>query len=296
MMSASLLLQAVVAGVTNGFVYGLVGIGLAAIFKGSRIINVMQGDCAVVGAITTVLLLTVARWPYWLAMLAGAAAGAILCALTEVLFVRRMVRKQASEDDLLLLTVGIATSIGAALLFFVGRKGYLLPPLGGETVLIVRDAVVQGHAVWLVAIATVMTLALRSFYRHSTIGLAMIAASNDADGAATTGINVTAMRTLTFALGGLLGAIAGILVTPLIAVDYQMGLSLTLKGFAAAILGGLTNPLGAIVGGLTLGLLEALAIVWVSSAYKDVVAFSFLIAIMILRPQGILGRSGRQGG
>ena len=71
-MSASLLLQAVFAGVTNGFVYGLVGIGLAAIFKGSRIINVMQGDCAVVGAITTVLLLTVARWPYWLAMLAGA--------------------------------------------------------------------------------------------------------------------------------------------------------------------------------------------------------------------------------
>ena len=111
-----------------------------------------------------------------------------------------------------------------------------------------------------------MTLALRSFYRHSTIGLAMIAASNDADGAATTGINVTAMRTLTFALGGLLGAIAGILVTPLISVDYQLGLSLTLKGFAAAILGGLTNPLGAIVGGLTLGLLEALAIVWVSSA------------------------------
>jgi len=295
-MSASLLLQAVFAGVTNGAVYGLVGIGLAAIFKGSRIINVMQGDCAVVGAITTVLLLTVARWPYWLAMLAGAVAGAVLCALTEVLFVRRLVRKQASEDDLLLLTVGIATSIGAALLFFVGRKGYLLPPLGGETVFIVRDAVVQGHAVWLVAIAGALTLALRAFYRHSTLGLAMVAASNDADGAATTGINVTAMRTLTFALGGLLGAIAGILVTPLISVDYQLGLNLTLKGFAAAILGGLTNPLGAIVGGLTLGLLEALAIVWVSSAYKDVVAFSFLIAIMILRPQGILGRAGRQGG
>jgi branched-chain amino acid transport system permease protein len=295
-LTVSLLLQAVFAGVTNGCVYGLIGIGLAAIFKGSRIINVMQGDCAVVGAIATVLLLSKAGWPYWLAILGGALAGTVLCALVELLFLRRLVKRAASEDDLLLVTVGMHLAIGASVLFFVGRTGYLLPPFGGENVYILLDAVIQSHAVWLIAIAIAITVALRYFYRHSMIGLAMMAASNDADGAATTGINVGAMRTMTFALGGLLGAIAGILVTPLISVDYQMGLSLVLKGFAAAILGGLTNPFGAVVGGLTIGLLESLSIVWISSAYKDVVAFSFLIAIMILRPEGILARSGRQGG
>ena len=118
----------------------------------------------------------------------------------------------------------------------------------------------------------------------------MMAASIDADGAATTGINVARMRTYTFVLGGLLGALGGILVTPLIGVDYQLGLNLTLKGFAAAVLGGLTNPLGAAVGGITLGLVESLAIIGISSSYKDVVAFSVLIVIMILMPQGILGR------
>jgi branched-chain amino acid transport system permease protein len=295
-MTMSLVLQAIFAGVTNGFVYGLIGIGLAAIFKGSRIINVMQGDCAVVGAITTVLLLTNAKWPYWLAILAGAIAGAALCALVEFLFLRRLVKRQASEDDLLLVTVGMHLAIGASVLFFVGRTGYLLPPFGGETVYIFWDAVIQSHALWLIAAAIAITVALRFFFHHSNIGLAMMAASNDADGAATTGINVGAMRTLTFALGGLLGAFAGILVTPLISVDYQMGLPLVLKGFAAAILGGLTNPFGAVIGGLTIGLLESLSIVWVSSAYKDVIAFSFLIAIMILRPEGILARRGRQGG
>jgi branched-chain amino acid transport system permease protein len=79
-------------------------------------------------------------------------------------------------------------------------------------------------------------------------------------------------------------------------VDYQLGLNLTLKGFAAAVLGGLTNPLGAVIGGITLGLVESLAIIGVSSSYKDVIAYSVLIVIMILMPQGILGRAGRRGG
>jgi branched-chain amino acid transport system permease protein len=104
------------------------------------------------------------------------------------------------------------------------------------------------------------------------------------------------MRTLTFVLGGLLGAIAGILITPLIAVDYQTGLPITLKGIAAAILGGFTNPLGAVVGGLTLGMVESLVIVGVSSGYKDALTFSVLIVIMIFMPHGILGRRGRGGG
>ena len=90
--------------------------------------------------------------------------------------------------------------------------------------------------------------------------------------------------------------LAGVLVGPLITVHYEMGLMLTLKGFAAAILGGLTNPFGAIVGGLTLGLLESLAVLTLSSGYKDVIAMTILIVIMILLPNGMLGRRGRRGG
>ncbi len=93
-----------------------------------------------------------------------------------------------------------------------------------------------------------------------------------------------------------MGGLAGVLVAPLINVHYEMGLLLTLKGFAAAILGGLTSPFGAIVGGVTLGLVESLAIVFVSSGYKDAIAMSILIVIMIIMPQGLLGRQGRRGG
>ena len=207
-----------------------------------------------------------------------------------------MIRQRAMEDQFVLLTIGLERAIAAAVLFFIGRDGYLLPAFGGDHVFIVFDVVIREHALWLIAIATFVVVALREFFRHTTLGLAMTAASIDADGAATTGINVARMRTLTFVLGGLLGAIAGILITPLIAVDYQTGLPITLKGIAAAILGGFTNPLGAVVGGLTLGMVESLVIVGVSSGYKDALTFSVLIVIMIFMPHGILGRGGRGGG
>ena len=142
----------------------------------------------------------------------------------------------------------------------------------------------------------VVMVLLWLFYHRTHLGLAMLAASIDAEGAATIGIPVARMRTLTFLLGGLVGGLAGVLVSPLITLHYEMGLLLTLKGFAAAILGGLTNPFGAVVGGVVLGLAEALAVLAVSSGYKDVVAMGILIAIMIVLPNGILGRGGRQGG
>ena len=146
------------------------------------------------------------------------------------------------------------------------------------------------------AISLLLMGGLRFFYRRTSLGMKMTAASIDPDGAATIGIDVRKMRTLTFIVGGLLGAIAGILISPIIPVGFLVGLPLTLKGFSAAILGGLTNPLGAVAGGLTIGVIEALVIMEMSSAYKDVVTFSVLILIMIMMPNGILGRAGRAGG
>jgi branched-chain amino acid transport system permease protein len=295
-MSFSLIVQAIFVGITNGLTYALVGIGIAAIFKGTRIINVMQGEFSVTGAMITVLLLNRAHWPYWVSILGGIATGALIGALIDILFVRYMMRKHATQQSFILLTIGIAITMSASVLFFIGRSGYVLPPLGGKGAFVIFGAVLQNHAMWLIVIALGITAALKLFYHRTTIGLAMMGASIDADGAATIGIDVSRMSTLTFILGGVLGAIAGILATPLSSIDFSMGINLTLKGFAAAILGGLSNPLGAAVGGLTMGLVESLSVVAVSSSYKDVIAYTILIAIMIVMPNGMLGRAGRRGG
>ena len=295
-MSASLIMQAILSGITNGFVYALIGIGLAVIFKGTQIINAMQGEFAVIGAMVTVFALEPAGLPYGLAILLGILAGAATGLVIDRLFVQPMMRQRAGEESFLLLTIGLAVTLSAAVLYLAGRNSYLLPSWGEEGIVEILDAFLQIQALWLIGAAIAVVVALRLFYGRTLLGLSMMAASMDPDGAATNGIDVRRMRSLTFLLGGVIGAIAGILVAPLIAVNYHLGIALTLKGFAAAILGGLTNPLGAVVGGVTLGLLESLAVIGFPSGYKDVVALVIMIAIMVLMPNGLLGRAGRIGG
>ena len=295
-MTLTLLVQSVLAGLTNGFVYGLIGLGIAVVFRGARIINAMQGDLALIGSVVAYIVGVSLGMPMILGFLLGIVAGGVTGFLVDRLMIRPTAKRRGTEDSFLLVTLGGAFAVSATVLLYFGRDSYVLPGIGGNAMVDVFDAAMRVHAVWLIAISTGVVLALRWFYANTAIGQAMLAASIDPEGALTLGINVGWMRALTFGLGGLVGGLAGVLVAPLINIQYEMGLLLTLKGFAAAILGGLASPFGAIFGGVLLGLVEALAVVTISSGYKDVVAMTLLIAIMIAMPQGLFGRRGRLGG
>jgi branched-chain amino acid transport system permease protein len=295
-VTITLLLQSILAGLTNGFVYGLIGLGIAIVFRGARIINAMQGDFALLGSVVAYVALTRLHLPMLPAFLVGVIAGGALGFLVERFLIRPTEKRAGTEDSYLLVTLGGAFAASAAVLLYFGRDSYVLSGIGGDSSMNVFDAAIRIHAVWLIAISSLVVTGLRLFYSYTRLGQAMLAASIDVNGSLTIGINVPLMRTLTFIAGGLMGGLAGVLVAPLINIHYEMGLLLTLKGFAAAILGGLTSPLGAVFGGVTLGLVESLAIVAVSSGYKDVIAMAILILIMIVMPQGLLGRRGRRGG
>jgi branched-chain amino acid transport system permease protein len=295
-VTITLLLQSILAGLTNGFVYGLIGLGIAIVFRGARIINAMQGDFALLGSVVAYVALTRFHLPMLPAFLVGVIAGGVLGFLVERFLIRPTEKRAGTEDSYLLVTLGGAFAASAAVLLYFGRDSYVLSGVGGDSSINVFDAAIRVHAVWLIVISSLVVTGLKLFYSYTRLGQAMLAASIDVNGSLTIGINVPLMRTLTFAAGGLMGGLAGVLVAPLINIHYEMGLLLTLKGFAAAILGGLTSPLGAVFGGVTLGLVESLAIVAVSSGYKDVIAMAILILIMIVMPQGLLGRRGRRGG
>ena len=151
-MSLSLLFQSVLSGLTNGFVYGLVGLGLASIFRGTRIINAMQGDFALIGGITAVLLLERLGWPMAPAFAAAVAIGGIAGWLIEVLLIRPLRRRGGSEDSYLLLTLGVAFAVSALVLYAVGRDSHSLPGLGGEGIVVIGDAAIRTHALWLIEI------------------------------------------------------------------------------------------------------------------------------------------------
>jgi branched-chain amino acid transport system permease protein len=295
-MSGELLLQVVAAGLTNGFLYALIGLGLAVVYKGSTIINAAQGDFAIVGAIVTVLFVQSAGVPYWAAVVMGILAATLFGGLVEVLLIRPMLRSNASEESTLLLTVGLSFLMGAVVLVAVGKTAYFLPPIGGEAQVYIGTATLQRHAVVAIAGALLVVGALAVFYKYTHLGRSMVASSSDADGAASIGINVPLMRTFSFMLGGLIGGVAGILQTPLIGVSFAMGIAITLKGMAAAVLGGLVNPMGAVAGGVILGLAEALAVFFFPSGYQNIVSMGLLIVIMIVMPNGLFAAAARRGG
>ena len=290
------MLQSVLTGLTNGFVYALIGLGISVVFRGTRIINAMQGEFALVAGLVAYIALKTFEAPLLVAFLGGIVSGGIMGWLMETIFVSPARRRGATDDTFLLVTLGVAFAISAAVLYFFGRDSLPLPGLGGDGSLDIFDAAIRIHSVWLMVISISVVTLLMLFYHRTHLGLSMMAVSIDADGASMTGISVPRMRSLTFLLGGAVGGLAGVLVAPLITVHYEMGLLLTLKGFAAAILGGLLNPSGAVIGGIALGLIESLAVVTISSGYKDVISMTTLIIIMILMPNGILGRGGRRGG
>jgi branched-chain amino acid transport system permease protein len=287
MVSWSLTQQALAAGITNGSFYGLVGLGLAIVFRGTHVINVAQGEFSVLAGMIASFFLTLFGLPYPIAVSLAVLVGALIGAGLETLLVGPMIRRGAHEDSFLLLTIGLAFTASSGVLYFAGQD---------DDIVEIGDAIIPQHAIWLTMVAIAVAVVLRFFYRQTILGLAMMAAAGDEAGAATTGINVNGMRALSFAIGGAVGGLAGVLISPLAGVNYHMGLELTLKGFAAAVMGGLLNPMGALLGGLVLGLLEALSLVVLPSAYKDIVAMVLLISIMILAPNGLLGRSARRGG
>ncbi len=292
----TLLVQSALTGLTNGFVYALIGLGISVVFRGTKIINAMQGEFALVAGMVCYLALSWLQLGIVPAYLLGVAAGAATGWLMEALLIAPARRRGASDDTHLLVTLGAAFAISAGALYFFGRDNRPLAGIGGDASIDVFDAAVRIHAVWLMAISLAVVVLLQLFYRKTRIGASMMAASIDPDGAAVIGIDVGRMRLLTFVMGGAVGGLAGVLVAPLITIHYEMGLLLTLKGFAAAVVGGLRNPFGAVVGGLVLGLVEAFAVVGISSGYKDVVSMGLLILIMVVMPNGILGAGGRRGG
>jgi branched-chain amino acid transport system permease protein len=256
----------------------------------------MQGEFALVAGLVAFIALKTFDVPLLVAFLGGIVSGGIVGWLMEAILISPARLRGATDDTFLLVTLGVAFAISAAVLYFFGRDSLPLPGLGGNGSLDIFDAAIRIHSVWLMVISISVVTLLMLFYHRTHLGLSMMAVSIDADGASMTGISVPRMRSLTFLLGGAVGGLAGVLVAPLITVHYEMGLLLTLKGLAGAILGGLLIPSGAVIGGIALGLIESLAVVTISSGYKDVISMTTLIVIMIVMPNGILGRGGRRGG
>ena len=284
-------LQQLLNGLTTGSVYALIALGYTMIYGILGLINFAQGEIYMFGAFITVLLLTTGRVNFFLAFAAGMAAAGILGVVLE----RVAFRPLRGTHPLVPLISAIGASIflqSLALLLF-GPNDRPFPIQFTFSTIQIAGVPVSTIQVAILASALGFMGLLVAFVRYTRYGKAIVACALDRDTARLMGIKVDRMVALTFLIGSALSGAAGIMMAIYYNATYpRMGLLPGLKAFSAAILGGVGNIPGAILGGLLLGVAESLGAAYVSSAYKDAIAFAILILVLLLRPQGILRGRG----
>ncbi|HEY5817048.1 MAG TPA: branched-chain amino acid ABC transporter permease [Mesorhizobium sp.] len=281
------LLQFLFSGITVGAVYALVALGFTIIYNASDVVNFAQGEFVMLGGMITFVAYTAGVPLPLAALLAIVVTAAVGVAMNKLAIEPA---RGAPVVSLIIITIGASIFIRGVAQIVFGKQIHTFPAFSGDEPIRVLGATILPQSLWVIGGAVAVFIGLWIFFTRTLTGSAVLATSNNRLAAQLVGINTKFIMTLSFALSAGIGALAGVLVTPITLTSYDVGLALALKGFAAAMLGGMGNPKGALVGGLLLGLLEALTAGYLSSQYKDAAAFIVILAVLFFMPQGLFGR------
>jgi branched-chain amino acid transport system permease protein len=286
-VSLALVIQYLVAGVTYGTIYAVVGIGFNIIYNTTGIINFAQGEFVMLGGMVAVSLYRHVPLPL-------AIAGAVLVtmavgAFIELTFIHWL--KKATVLRMIMVTIGISILIREAALMIWGHDVRVLPYFTGNEISAIDflGARISQQVIWVVAVCAFMVMLTTAFFQWTMVGRQMRACASNQVGAAVCGLPIRSLVTLSFVLSAGMGALAGCVVCPITYTQYGMGTGLAIKGFTVAILGGLGNSMGAVAAGLLLGIVESFTVSTLPTAYKDTVSIAILLAILFLRPSGLFG-------
>jgi branched-chain amino acid transport system permease protein len=282
------IMQYLFSGLTVGAIYALVALGFTIIYNASQVVNFAQGEFVMIGGMTTFFLFA-AGVPLWIA-----APLAILVAVALGLALHRLAiapARGASVVALIIITIGASIFLRGLAQVVFDKQFHRFPAFTGEAPLHVLGATLLPQSLWVMAGTAATLVLLWQFFARTLAGKAIAATASNTLAARLVGIDTDRMIALSFALSAALGALAGVLITPITLTSFDVGTLLALKGFAAAMLGGMGNPLGAVVGGLLVGVAEQLSAGLLSSKYKDAVAFLVILATLLVLPNGLFGRS-----
>ncbi len=289
MYDLTTILQFLVNGLAVGCIYGLVGIGFSVIFNASGIVNFAQGAFVMLGGILTYVLYHDASLPLALAAPLAVVLVAGIGAVFELLVIRPLFKRRSALFIMILATLALSVVTENAVLLAVGDQPLSFPAFTPGAPFHVGGVAIDRQILWIVGGSLLLVLLLGLLYRTTLIGKAMRACAINPQVASLLAIPVERMLSYSFALSAALGAIGGILITPTQYTAYHITVPFSVSGFIAAILGGLGNPGGAFVGGILLGVLQAVAVFFFDAGYKDIIAFSILLVFLFLRPSGLFG-------
>jgi len=281
------LTQFLLSGIAAGGIYALVAVGFVSVYNVLGIINFAQGEFAMLGALVASSLVS-RGVPLLLAVPLAVAVAALVGALIE----RGILRPAAGSSDLvrIIITIGVSIALRGVALTIWSSQSYTLPAFTSGRPLTLFGAALARQDLWVLGVAAVAMLALYVLFERTFFGSALRASVMNRDASRLVGVSPGGMSLVAYTLSAALGALAGIVITPIALATYDMGIMLGLKGFVAAVLGGLVSAPGAVVGALLLGVVESFAAGLLSSGYRDALAFALLLAILVARPTGLFPR------
>ncbi|MDO5102450.1 MAG: branched-chain amino acid ABC transporter permease [Lautropia sp.] len=284
-------MQFLLSGLTVGAVYALVALGFTIIYNASTVANFAQGEFVMLGGMITAFAFKAGAPLPLAALLAIVLTAAIGVALNKLAIEPA---RGAPVVSLIIITIGASIFIRGVTSVVFDKQLHRFPAMSSDEAIRILGATILPQSLWVVGGALAIFVGLWLFFTRTLTGRAVLATSNNRIAAVLMGINTRYVMTLSFALSAAVGAVAGVLVTPITLTSYDIGLTMALKGFAAAMLGGMGNPKGALLGGLMLGLMESFTAGYLSSQYKDAAAFVVILVVLFLMPQGLLGRSATE--
>lgn len=279
-------LQFLFSGITVGATYALAALGFSLIYNASNVINFAQGEFIMLGGMLAYFFMH-SGVPMPLAILLAIVIPAVVGILLEKLAIEPA--RNADVVTLIIITIGASLVIRGLVQIWLGKGAHTYPAFSGSEPFLIGGATLLPQSLWVLGTTALVVAALWYFFSRTLAGKAILATSCNPLAAQLVGINTQWVLLISFALSAALGAIGGVLLTPITLTSYDVGIMLGLKGFVAVVVGGLGSGLGAVVGGLLVGVIEAMAAGYISSAYKDAVPFILILGILFFMPRGIFG-------
>lgn len=286
------LLQYLFSGITLGSVYAVVAIGLSMLYRSTELINFAHGEFAMFGALGLVTLWGHLHLPLPLAFVLTVAGVACVGMVFERFALRPV--KDPNPITLVIITVGASIVFRGIAMKVWGKDPVSLPPFSNLESIEIAGAVIVPQSLYIVGASLVLAGTLHLFFRHTIQGKAMVACAVNKTAAWLTGIPSERMGLFAVLISAVSGAVAGIFIAPVTMNTYDMGTMLGLKGFCAAMIGGLGSLWGAFAGGILLGVLESFGAGLISSGAKDAIAFVLLLLILYLCPGGLFAQKSAE--
>jgi len=281
-------LQMVLSGIAVGSSYALMGLGMVLIYKASEVPNFVQGEMALLPVFVAFMLLSTYGVPYYIAFPVTLVFALILGCVLEFAILRRA--KEPNILGLIIITIGMEMMLLGLVSWKFGADQRAMPfPISSYDSIVIGDIFISTLDMLTLVVALVIMLILFLFFRFSKMGVAMKATQQNESAAALMGIKTKQIRMVTWGISSVVGSVAGLLIAPVLVEPYMMWDPM-LKGFAGAVVGGMTSLPGAVFGAYIIGITEHLFGGYVSIEFKSVVAFAIIVLVLCIKPSGLFAR------